>query len=331
MKKLTVIARGDCLTAFAQWEASPAFAAAERHQFYSRTGRHFYAETYDQDTDTSFAVVRGDDPLMIVFCNMHGDTLGLFGEPIHLIPHAHLDPAGHGAVVAAAMKAIDAIAMAQNASDVVMREDIAGPALTALGRACVTRGGSVQVVQHGFCDLSWDEKDIHRNVRKSYQSLINKGRREMRMAYINAENADLSLFYKYREFHALMAGRVTRSDRSWQAMFDWIASGGGELALAYLNDDELVAGTMTTDGSEVAYYASGVYDRTKFDKPLAHFPLYDAILRSRGRNMKLFDLGILKPRGVGSEKEYNIGQFKRGFATLVDMHFVWRWTIRDVP
>jgi lipid II:glycine glycyltransferase (peptidoglycan interpeptide bridge formation enzyme) len=109
-------------------------------------------------------------------------------------------------------------------------------------------------------------------------------------------------------------------------MFDNIVGGLGELALAYLDDHKLVAGTMTFDGSEVTYYASGVYERELFDRPLAHFPLYDAILRSRGRSMKFFDLGAMPSKGAASEKEYNIGFFKRGFATFVEMHLVWRWS-----
>ena len=59
-------------------------------------------------------------------------------------------------------------------------------------------------------------------------------------------------------------------------MFDWISSGRGELVLGYLGED-LVAGTLVVDGATTALYASGVYDRDRFDKPLAHYPLWFAM------------------------------------------------------
>ncbi len=325
MKPVAILARTACCEEFAEWENSPVFAAANRHPFFSVVGRRYYAETHDQDVDTSFAVMSGGEPLMLVFCNIHEHILGSYGQPMILVPRSDIDRSKYAPAVSAAVAELDRLAGQHGAHEVVIREDIAGSLLSVLGRDCVARGATAAVMQHGFCDLTLDETGLHRGLRKSFRSLINAGRRSMRMAYVNAGNPDRSLFDTYGEFHARVAGRVTRSERSWRAMFEWIAGGGGELALAYHNDSELVAGTMTTDGSEVSYYASGVYDRDQFDKPLAHFPVYDAILRSRGRNMRRYDLGVLMPKGAGTDKEYSIGHFKRGFATAVDMHLVWTW------
>lgn len=329
MKPLAVLAREACSEEFARWENSPAFAAANRHPFFSIVGRRYYAATYDQDIDTSFAVVQGNEPLMLVFCNIHESILGLYGQPMALVPCEGIDQSDCVSAVGAVVAELDRLADKHAAREVVIRENIVGSLLSALGHVCVARGATAQVMQHGFCDLTLDETVIHRGVRKSFRSLINAGRRDMRMVYVNAGNPDKFLFDAYGDFHARVAGRVTRSERSWQAMFEWIVGGGGELALAYHNDNELVAGTMTMDGSEVCYYASGVYDRSQFDKPLAHFPVYDAILRSRGRNMRRYDLGVLTPKGVGTDKEYSIGHFKRGFATFVDLHLVWTWKTRS--
>lgn len=317
--------RDACPVEFGEWERSRAFSDAHRHPFFSVLGRHFYAETYDQDVDTSFAVVRGNRPLILVFCNIHEGTLGLYGQPMILVPRADIAQSDYAASVCAAFEQIDILAGENDANEIVIREPVLGSLLSVLGHESVARGARPAVIQHGFCDLTLGESEIYRGVRKSFRSLINGGRRNMKMVYINAGNPEKSLFDAYCRFHARVAGRITRSERSWQAMFECIAGGSGELALAYYNDNELVAGTMTMDGSDIAYYASGVYDRAHFDKPLGHFPVYDAILRSRARNMQRYDLGELVPKGVGSEKEYNIGNFKRGFATAVDMHLVWTW------
>ena len=147
----------------------------------------------------------------------------------------------------------------------------------------------------------------------------------MTLVHISSENRDAAAFETYRQFHRRIAGRSTRPDASWAAMRDWIFEGGGELTLGSLVSGELVAGTMVIDGTSVAYYSSGVYDRERFDKPMAHYPLYEAILRAGIRGMTTFDLGEIPQAGTASTKEQAIGYFKRGFAGAIGTSIVWRW------
>ena len=60
------------------------------------------------------------------------------------------------------------------------------------------------------------------------------------------------------------------------------------------------------------YYLSGIYDRARFDKPLAHWPLWQAMLRSHQRGRTVFELGDVPLEGAASPKEVSIGYFKRG-------------------
>jgi hypothetical protein len=320
----TIVSQSDHPDALGQWVALPAFEARERHPIYGRLGHAYFAATFRGDVDVSFAVLdRHGAPLALVWCNIHEGVLSYFGMPIRIFVHCDLCDTVE--VTEAALQEISRVAQARCVSSIVVREDIGGAVLSPLGKGCVNRGARVEVVQHGICDLSLNEAALRRKLRKSFQSLLNTGRRTMRLAYFNAANPDMALFDSYRAFHTHVAGRTTRSDESWRAMARLMTNGRGELALGYLNGEELVSGTMTFDGTETAYYASGVYDRTRFDKPLAHFPLFDAIVRSGSRGLRNFDLGLLPARGTVSDKEYNIGYFKRGFATSVEMHFVWRW------
>ena len=216
MKPLAVLAREACSQEFSRWESSPAFATANRHPFYSVAGRRYYAETYEQDIDTSFAVMQENDPLMLIFCSIHDGKLGSYGQPMILVPRENLDQSRHLLAVDAAVTELDRLAVNHGAREVLIREDIAGSMLSALGRNCVARGATAQVIQHGICDLTLGETEIHRGIRKRFRSFINAGRRDMRLVHVNAENPDQSLFDAYREFHARVAGRVTRSERSWQ-------------------------------------------------------------------------------------------------------------------
>jgi hypothetical protein len=321
----SIVSQSDRPDAFGEWTALPAFEARERHPIYSRSGYAYYAATYRDDVDTSFAVLDGNGaPMAIVSCNVHDGDLSYFGMPIRLFFCDDLPDAFE--VIDAALQEISRVAQARDVRNVAVREDIRGAVLSPLGKGCVNRGARAEIIQNGICDLSLEEAALRRQIRKSFQSLLNAGRRAMRLTYFNAANPDVLLFEAYRAFHLQVAGRTTRSDESWRAMAHLITSGRGELTLGYL-DGELVSGTMTFHGTETAYYASGVYDRTRFDKPLAHFPLFDAIVRSADRGLRYFDLGSLPARGTVSDKEYNIGFFKRGFATAVEMHLVWRWTL----
>jgi hypothetical protein len=128
-----------------------------------------------------------------------------------------------------------------------------------------------------------------------------------------------------KDFHAEVAGRVTRAQASWDVMYDWVARGCGELILGSL-DGRLVAGSLFVDGTQTCIYASGVYERSLFDKPLAHYPVWLGIEHAHARGMKTLELGEVPAKGAVSDKEFQIGYFKRGFATDLDDHWVWRWT-----
>lgn len=195
---------------------------------------------------------------------------------------------------------------------------------SSLSQACKNLNFIPARSENAWCDLTGGEDAIHKALRKSYRSLVNWGRRNIHLSYINAENPDREQFKTYQDFHAQIAGRSTRPQATWDAMFDWIAKGGGELSLGRLENGDLVSGTMVVDGKSISFYASGVYDRDRFEKPMGHWPVYDSIVRSMGRGMKLYDLGDVPAQNNSTTKQYNIGQFKSGFATHVLSQIMWR-------
>ena len=159
-------------------------------------------------------------------------------------------------------------------------------------------------------------------VRKSYKSLINWGRKNLRLEYVNAENPDRNLFDLYRRFHQDVAGRVTRSLESWNVQFETIVAGKGELTLSYL-DDKLISGLLVIDGETNSVYSSAVNDRDAFEKPMGHWPLFNALLRSQARGMRSFDIGYVPYRAETPEKESSIGKFKKGFTDVLEYRSVW--------
>jgi lipid II:glycine glycyltransferase (peptidoglycan interpeptide bridge formation enzyme) len=163
-------------------------------------------------------------------------------------------------------------------------------------------------------DLTQDTEKIDAAIRKSYRSLINWGKKNLSLEYVNADAPSRDKFLEYQEFHKLIAGRVTRTQESWDAMYKVLENGSGELILGY-ESGALVSGALIIDGAKVSIYASGAYDRSKFDRPLAHWPLYDGILRAKKRGMRNFELGSVDKASNPSQKEAQIALFKRGFAS----------------
>ena len=106
-------------------------------------------------------------------------------------------------------------------------------------------------------------------------------------------------------------------------MYETIASGSGELSLGHDNAGSLVSATLAIDGDRVSQYSSAVYDRARFDKPLGHWPVFDAILRARKRGMSYFDLGDIPAAGTGSDKALSVAKFKRGFVDSLDYQLSW--------
>ncbi len=308
-----------------EWRADPAFAAVDAHPICGAFGRRFYPATFGTRRDESFAVMDGDRAVLLAACTAGAEELDYFGMPIRLFPRAGLDPSAASAAIEAAFTHIDALAVREKLKRVTIADDASLGTLSAVGKQCLNRRAEAALRLTGLADLADGEAGLRQTLRKSSRSLINWGRRNLEIAILCADKPDRELFDRYREFHSQVAGRVTRSPESWDAMFDWIAAGRGELVLGFLSG-ELVTGTMVVDGNAATYYASGVYDRDRFDLPLGHWPLWLSMTRSAERGMQTFDLGDLPLPNAASPKEVAIGYFKRGFATTIATGIVWSWT-----
>jgi lipid II:glycine glycyltransferase (peptidoglycan interpeptide bridge formation enzyme) len=169
-------------------------------------------------------------------------------------------------------------------------------------------------------DLTRSDDELFGDMRKGHRQQIRWGQANMQVQVVDRTRGDRGSFDGYRELHAAAAGRITRGAESWDAMFDAIVSGSGDLVLGSING-QLVSGTLILDAGDTAYYSSGAYDRSRFDKPLAHWPLFNAILRAKKRGLRWFDVGEIGCSG--SAKEQSIAYFKSGFSSTREMSVIW--------
>lgn len=183
-------------------------------------------------------------------------------------------------------------------------------------RILLELGATTRVRHQARIDLALPEADYHAGLRKSYKALINSARRSW-SATIDEKGND-EAFAAFEAFHIQVAGRRTRSRASWTEQFAAIAEGSA--FAVYLRDaaGTLVGASLFNCSRDEVLYAVGAYDRTLFDKPLAHLGLAEAIACARRRGARNFILGdrpYSADQPAPNEKELQIGYFKEGFAT----------------
>ena len=305
---------------FPMWNAHPLFGD------FSRRLLPCVEKLADRHAVNTFAVMRGDDIHLLAACTASDEGASNYGLPIVLAPRHGLGGKQLKQAIAQAIEHIVALAGQTKGRKTLIMGAPTGQEPGAIDNACIGRLAAPTVRIHGIVDVADGEPAIHRNLRKSFRSLVNWGRDHLDMRYLNANNPDRDLLNDYAEFHAHISGGHAHSPAYWDVIWDEALSGRGELSLGYLQDGTLASGTFSTQAATTAYYTSGVYDREKFDLPLGHFPLFDAMVRAAQRGAGRFDLGEIVPLGAASSKEAQIGFFKKGFAERCELTLTWTMT-----
>jgi hypothetical protein len=299
------------------------FAAIEAHPQAGVFGRSYYPAVHgDNHRNYSFAVEWQNEPRLVVLCSVIDGVLGMHGIPARIFAEPGLDAAVCKASVKQAFAHIDEIAVAAKVREVVVSEP-AAPQLSPVGESSLSRGAKADVTLIGMVDIDAGPAVWKKSLRKSFQQLINWGRKNFSVGYINAENFSHEAFDRFRHFHAHVAGRVTRPIESWNAMAETVRVGRGEVIMAEIAG-KLTAAVLFVDGTVTSLYMTGVYDRDSED-PLAHYMIWHGMERAHLRGMKDMELGPIHQLGAIDTKQYNIGFFKRGFVTRMDANFDWRW------
>lgn len=325
-RNFKIIACDQDVQKFADVLADPRFSAIEMHPQPGAFGRSYYPAVHGANyRDYSFAVEWQNEPRVVVLCSVIDGVLGMHGIPARIFAEPGLEAALLKAAIKQAFVHIDGIVAAANLREVVIAEP-ASPILSPIGEACLSRGAKADVTLIGMVDLQAGPAVWKKSLRKSFQQLINWGRKNFAVSYVNSENFSQVSFDRFRHFHAHVAGRVTRPIESWNAMADSVKSGRGELIMAEIAG-KLTAAALFVDGTVTSLYMSAVYDRNSED-PLAHFITWHGMERAHARGMKNMELGPIHQFGTIDVKNFNIGFFKRGFVTHMDSNLDWRWQVK---
>jgi hypothetical protein len=299
--------------AFPEWDA---------HPLSSDFAARLYTVVAPGHQDRSFQVVGPKGVVLAARATSNGQEMSFYGLPMVLAVKQGLEEKERRQTIAAALDHLAALGEETGAAEAVIGA-MAAQTPDAVSAALIDRLAKGEARAWIVADLRREAELIKRDVRDSYRSLLNWGERNMTLKWVDRETPDRALFDLFPKFHAEISGRE-RGDAYWDVYWQDILGGGSELLLGWLADGTLVSGSIVTGRGATAYYASGVYARDQFDKPLGHWPLWQAMMRAKAQGYARFDLGELADRWRANDKEVNIAFFKRGFSSgrEVRMHWV---------
>ena len=163
-------------------------------------------------------------------------------------------------------------------------------------------------------DLSLNESERKSLLRKSYKSLINWGKNNLEIQVLDSVNICWEDIESIRQLHIEVAGRETRSCKTWEVQYDGIKASEGFAMIGKL-DGKLVSASLFFYNQQNCSYAVSVSRRDFFDKPISHALLWEAMAYAQQKGCHYFEMGeqLFPQQGQPTDKELNIARFKRGF------------------
>jgi hypothetical protein len=181
------------------------------------------------------------------------------------------------------------------------------------------------LLKYGFVDLAYltqvinlknDLATIWADLRKGHKSDIKRAERVCEVKVWNQHTITAEKFSEYQLLHAKDAGRVTRSQRSFDLMLSWIRQGQSILVEAEHNGQPVAFSLMITFGTG-AYYGSSCKDPDRPDIAGSHLIQWATIRWLKDHHFEWYDVGLQQfypqwfdPAGP---KDLSIAKFKRGF------------------
>jgi len=162
-------------------------------------------------------------------------------------------------------------------------------------------------------NLLLDYNVIRQSFRKSYKSLISKFSKKIELKVYNSENINLDIYKEFKNLHFIEAGRMTRSEKTWEIHFDMIKNSSAVLICAELSD-ELIGAALFIHSPYSAYYGvSASNEDLKKTLPITHLIIDKAIHYYKDLGLLKLILGTYEPDSK-DEKLRGISGFKAAFS-----------------
>lgn len=163
-------------------------------------------------------------------------------------------------------------------------------------------------------DLRLPQERLWDSVRKGHKACIRAGGRMFEVRALGKDATDED-FRAYQDLHALAAGRVTRSQETFDMMRNWLHTGQAILMAA--TSEGIYSGfAYFIVSKKGGYYASACrHPNLPANSPVGHVLIWNAILTLQRQGVEILEMGpqtyVVTPDATS--KTIGISHFKRGF------------------
>jgi GNAT acetyltransferase-like protein len=195
----------------------------------------------------------------------------------------------------------------------------------------LTRSGFLELpAATQVIDLARDAAELRGAMRKGHRADVTRASRDCDVSFWDAGSVTEAKFREYQELHRKDAGRVTRSQRSFDLMLQWIRNDNAVLVEATHAGTSVAFALVMIFGTG-AYYGSSCKDPDQARLPSSHLIQWKTMLWLKDRGVRHYDLGpqYFGPQWhrVPTTKDISIASFKRGFGgqtlsvPMAEMHY----------
>ena len=184
-------------------------------------------------------------------------------------------------------------------------------------------GAKLHFSTTNIVDLRPDLDSILRVMRKGNKAAIKQVMKESgyRVDVYDKDNITKDKLLRFKEIHKIDAGRQTRTDASWDCMYEWIADGNAILVMLWLDEmQDYAAAALVMYDKKAAYYASyGTLEAGCLNGHCGDIIQWEAIKKLKELGIEryetgdnYFDLG----NSANDAKLLEIAKYKKGFRTV---------------
>ena len=183
-------------------------------------------------------------------------------------------------------------------------------------------------------DLTLELDVILRKMRKGHKAAIKQVMKEpgYRVDIFDKDNVSKDKLLRFKEIHRIDAGRQTRTDASWDCMYEWIADGNGILVMLWTEAlQDYCAAALIMTYKKAAYYASyGTLDASALGGHGGDIIQWEAVRYLKSRGMEVYEMGdnyFGLSDSAQDRKLHEIAKYKKGFrsAEIPKITFLKEW------
>lgn len=181
-------------------------------------------------------------------------------------------------------------------------------------------GASLGFKTTNVVDLTPGLDAILRKMRKGHKAAIKQVSKESgyRVDIFDKSNITKDKLLRFKEIHRIDAGRQTRTDASWDCMYEWITDGKGVLVMLWLDSlRDYTSAALIMTYKKSAYYASfGTLDTFALNGHGGDIIQWEAIKYLKSAGIDIYEMGDNYYCLSDSENDHKlreIAKYKKGF------------------